>query len=75
MKPPEFSALARIGLPASIRAGFQGTAQAFVQSLKTSQLLTLFTTPVVYLELDRLTRRRRRARMEAAAATQRSESL
>ena len=32
-----------------------------------SQLLTLYTTPVMYLALDRLSRRRRPVRQQAAA--------
>jgi multidrug efflux pump subunit AcrB len=37
---------------------------AIVGGLLLSQLLTLFTTPVVYLELDKMTRRRRRSQAE-----------
>jgi hydrophobe/amphiphile efflux-1 (HAE1) family protein len=40
-----------IGLPAGVRAGFQGTAQAFMQSLKSEPLLILFALFAVYLVL------------------------
>src|SRR5205814_1041951 len=83
-----------LGLPASIRASFQGTAQAFQASLANepllilaalvtvyiplgitivggllvSQLLTLYTTPVVYLYLDRFRLWFARARVRALRA-------
>ncbi len=42
---------------------------AIVGGLLVSQLLTLFTTPVVYVTLDRLSRRRRRGHSGIAAST------
>ncbi|TMA25625.1 MAG: multidrug efflux RND transporter permease subunit [Deltaproteobacteria bacterium] len=40
-----------IGLPASIRASFQGTAQAFQQSLASEPLLVMFALIAVYIVL------------------------
>jgi hydrophobe/amphiphile efflux-1 (HAE1) family protein len=40
-----------LGLPARIRAGFQGTAQAFADSLKSEPILILFALVVVYIVL------------------------
>jgi multidrug efflux pump subunit AcrB len=42
---------ARIGLPASIRADFQGTARAFTQSFSTMPVLILGALLVVYIVL------------------------
>jgi multidrug efflux pump subunit AcrB len=42
---------------------------AIVGGLLVSQLLTLFTTPVVYVTLDRLSRRRRRDHLGTATST------
>jgi multidrug efflux pump len=75
-----------MAMPSSIHPGFQGTAQAFQQSLKNgelrrplgiaivgglifSQLLTLCTTPVTYLYLDRLRLRAKSRAPHAPAAT------
>ena len=43
-----------IGLPASVRAGFQGTAQAFQDSLANEQVLILAALMTVYLVLGML---------------------
>jgi multidrug efflux pump len=40
-----------LGLPARIRAGFQGTAQAFADSLRSEPILILFALLVVYIVL------------------------
>jgi multidrug efflux pump subunit AcrB len=40
-----------LGLPAKVRAGFQGTAQAFADSLKSEPILILFALLVVYIVL------------------------
>ena len=40
-----------IGLPASVKAGFQGTAQAFKDSLANEQILILAALVTVYLVL------------------------
>ncbi|MGE0610337.1 MAG: efflux RND transporter permease subunit, partial [Pirellulales bacterium] len=45
------AARAEIGLPASIQAGFQGTAEAFQTSLKNEPLLILAALVVVYIVL------------------------
>ncbi len=42
---------ASIGLPASVKAGFQGTAQAFADSLSSQPLLILMALVVVYIVL------------------------
>jgi hypothetical protein len=52
----------------------QPLGYAIVGGLMVSQVLTLFTTPVVYIYMDRLghllSRRRRAARVEATAPAQ-----
>jgi multidrug efflux pump subunit AcrB len=42
---------ASIGLPASVKAGFQGTAQAFADSLSSQPLLIMMALLVVYIVL------------------------
>jgi multidrug efflux pump subunit AcrB len=61
------------GLPLALGTGTgselrQPLGISIVGGLIFSQLLTLFTTPVVYLELDRFTKRSRHARKAAKAA-------
>jgi multidrug efflux pump subunit AcrB len=64
------------GVPLALGTGIgseirQPLSYAIVGGLMVSQLLTLFTTPVVYIYMDRLghllSRRRRAARVEANA--------
>ena len=47
-------ALARIGLPASIQGGFQGTAKSFQDSLKNQPLLILAALVTMYIVLGML---------------------
>jgi uncharacterized protein (DUF2062 family) len=61
------------GVPLALMFGWP-LGYAIVGGLMVSQVLTLFTTPVVYIYMDRLghllSRRRRAARVEATAPAQ-----